>query len=213
MRRLRLPHKESVEVGLPPDLLEAVARALITALEQRDVLTANHCRMVGELAGETALVLGLGPAEHHLVVQAGRLHDLGKIGIPDRILHNTNDLDARELAIIRAHVENGEAILGQLNCLSPEFAAITEQVGAHHERWNGRGYPRGLAGEAIPYGGRIIAVADAYSALVMKRSYQEAMSHAEAMAQIAAGAGIHFDPTVVEAFNALDWDDRLNGGG
>ena len=89
------------------------------------------------------------------------------------------------------------------------FWIVAAMVGAHHERWNGRGYPRGSSGADIPRGGRVLAVADAYSALVMKRSYQVALSHAEALAAIGAGAGTHFDPEVVAAFAALDWDDWL----
>jgi HD-GYP domain-containing protein (c-di-GMP phosphodiesterase class II) len=211
MRHLQFLRKGPGSVAGPPptDIAEAITRALALVIEKRDPTTAAHCAMVGELAAQTAVTLGISTDEHHIIVMAGRLHDLGKIAIPDRVLHNSNDLDARELGIIRSHVEHGEAILDQLSAISAEIAAVAVLVGAHHERWDGHGYPRGLAGADIPRGGRILAVADAYSALVMKRSYQGALSHAEAMDTIASGSGIHFDPQVVEAFAALGWADWL----
>ena len=160
--------------------------------------------MVGELAGETAVIMGLDEAEHRLIARAGRLHDLGKVAIPDRVLHNSNDLDARELGIIRSHVGHGEDILDQFAAISAEIAAIEHSVGAHHERWNGRGYPRGLTGAGIPRGGDP-GRGRCRSGLVMKRSYQAAKSHSEAMEAIIAGAGSHFDPEVVAAFEARTW--------
>ena len=215
MRHLRFPRKNSGSATDPPptDIAEAITRALALVIEKRDPTTADHCIMVGELAGETAVVLGVSEIEHRIIMRAGRLHDLGKIAIPDRVLHNSNNLDARELGVIRSHVEHGEAILEQLSAISEEIAAASILVGAHHERWDGRGYPRGLSGLGIPHGGRILAVADTYSALVMKRSYQAALSHTEAMDAITSGSGIHFDPEVVEAFVALDWSGWLTERG
>ena len=183
--------------------LDAIDEALSLAIGLRDPATGTHCVMVGELAEQTARALGLRASDRRIVRLAGRLHDLGKVGVPDRILRNTDELDPRELAIVQAHAANGERIVTALGPLDPSIGRLARAVGAHHERWDGSGYPDGLAGEAIPKLARILAVADAYSALVMRRSYDPARPHEDVVAIIERGAGRLFDPQVVEAFLAL----------
>ena len=185
------------------DAAAILTRSLGQIIDLRDKRTGEHCRMVGEIAGRTAVLMGLPAAECRLVNFAGQLHDLGKIAIPDRLLHNTDELKPAELDLMRAHVNHGTTMIMGLADLSDDFATIALIVSGHHERWNGAGYPKGLAGADIPLGARILAVVDAYSALIMARSYQAALDHFDALPLIRAGAGTHFDPAVVAAFESL----------
>ena len=187
-----------------PAAVDVLTRGFALTIDLRDPLTGRHCRDVGTLTERLALALGHSPAQAHLFGAGGALHDLGKIGISDRILRNTDALSPREFALVRAHPEHGERILRELEALSPELGTIGEIVGAHHEWWDGRGYPRGVAGLDIPRGARIVAVADAYSAITMKRTYDPACEHADALEIIARGIGTHFDPEIVEALLALE---------
>jgi putative two-component system response regulator len=124
------------------------------------------------------------------------MHDVGKIGVPDRILTKPGSLTEEEFAIIREHVDRGYEIAANVLALS----SVTDAIRYHHERFDGSGYPTGLAGESIPLHARIVAVADAFDAMTSGRSYQPAVSMDEAKLELLRCAGSHFDPRCVEAF-------------
>ena len=182
-----------------PPPAELIAEALSLAIDLRDPSTGAHCRMVGEASEKIAAAIGLSERDARIVGLGGRLHDLGKIAIPDRILHNSDEFDDRQTSVMRAHAANGERKIAGLAPLDEAVGRIATIVGAHHERWDGGGYPRGLRGAEIPLGARIVAVADVFSAMVMTRTYQAAMPIAHAIEVIVSGAGSCFDPDVVAA--------------
>jgi two-component system, cell cycle response regulator len=130
------------------------------------------------------------------VVRAAELHDVGKMAIPDEILHKPGPLTDEEWSFVRQHTIIGERILGA----APALLAVAKLVRASHEHWDGSGYPDGLAGETIPLGARVVAVCDAFDAMTTSRPYRDAMSVEEALTEIRACSGTQFDPTVVEAF-------------
>jgi HD-GYP domain-containing protein (c-di-GMP phosphodiesterase class II) len=167
------------------------------AIDMRDPATGIHCRIVGDLAGQIATSMGLSEDEVRLIILSGRLHDLGKLAIPDRILRNTDDLNDRQKEIIRTHAAHGERIVTEFAPLDVIVGHMAAIIGAHHEHWNGKGYPRGLRTTEIPLGARVIAVADTYSAIVAHRTYQVAMPVGHAIEVLLAGAGTQFDPDVV----------------
>ena len=171
--------------------------ALASSLELREPYTAGHSRRVHDYALLLADAMGLTEESLRSTVAVGALlHDVGKIGIPDRILLKEGPLGEEEWREMRRHPDLGAALIGDIRFLE----AARELVRAHHERYDGSGYPRGLAGEAIPLGARIFAVADAFDALTTKRPYHCALDPTEASRQIAAGRGAQFDPAVVDAF-------------
>jgi putative two-component system response regulator len=128
------------------------------------------------------------------------MHDIGKIGIPDRVLLKPGKLDAEEWAIMRRHPEIGHGIIGSHP--SPLLRMAAEVALTHHEKWDGNGYPRGLRGEEIPQVGRIVAVADVFDALTSVRPYKPAWTVEAAVEELKRGSGTHFQPQVVEAFLA-----------
>ena len=171
--------------------------ALASSLELREPYTAGHSRRVREYALLLADEMGL--AEEGLrstLAMGALLHDVGKIGIPDRVLLKPGPLRDEEWHEMRRHPDLGAALIGNIAFLEP----ARELVRAHHEKYDGTGYPKGLAGEAIPLGARIFAVADAFDALTTERPYREALDPTEAERRIAAGRGSQFDPAVVDAF-------------
>jgi two-component system, cell cycle response regulator len=143
--------------------------------------------------------LGLDEPVRDQVVCAAELHDVGKLAIPDAILNKPGPLDADEAARLRRHVELGEAMLRDTPALRPAAALVR----ASHERWDGAGYPDGLAGEAIPLGARIVTVCDAYSAMRQARAYGAVLNDAQARAELRRCSGTQFDPAMVAAFCAL----------
>jgi putative nucleotidyltransferase with HDIG domain len=170
--------------------------ALTRALDLRDTETEEHSTRVAQYAMTIGRAMGL-PAEQLAALELGALlHDVGKIGIPDAILRKPGPLDVAEWEIMRRHPKLGHEILHGVDFLEPSLPVVLY----HHERWNGNGYPCGLAGEAIPLNARIFAIADAYDAITSSRPYKSAQPVAVARQQITAAAGAHFDPQVVEAF-------------
>jgi putative two-component system response regulator len=170
---------------------------LATAAEYRDECTAQHTMRVGILSAQIADALGLDPGEVSLIRQAAPLHDVGKIGVPDGILRNTGTLTDEEMAVMRTHTEIGADIL---RSDSVRVLQVAEAIAlTHHEHWDGRGYPRGLAGTQIPLPGRIVSVADTYDAITSDRPYRPARSAEEALDEIVRFRGTQFDPTVVDA--------------
>jgi diguanylate cyclase (GGDEF)-like protein len=177
------------------ELRLAAVMLLAETLDLRDAGTAQHSRTVGGYARHTAAALGLSPDRVERIHAAGVLHDLGKLGIADAILHKPGKLDEAEWKEIQRHPEIGARILEHAG-----LEDIASWVRAHHERVDGRGYPKGLAGQRIPLEARILAVADAYEAMVADRPYRAGIAPADACAELIRCAGTQFDPGVVEAF-------------
>jgi diguanylate cyclase (GGDEF)-like protein len=177
------------------ELLLASVMLLAETLDLRDEGTARHSLTVGAYARQTALTLGLAPARVERIHAAGVLHDLGKLGIADAILYKPGPLEEHEWREMRRHPEVGARIL--------EHAGLTDiarWVRGHHERVDGRGYPLGLRGEEVPLEARILAVADAYEAMIADRPYRAGLPGAQAREELRRCAGGQFDPTVVTAF-------------
>jgi diguanylate cyclase (GGDEF)-like protein len=179
------------------ELRLAAVMLLAETLDLRDAGTAKHSRTVGAYARHTALALGLTPDRVDRIHAAGVLHDLGKLGIADAILHKPGKLDDAEWKEIQRHPEIGARILEHAG-----LADIAGWVRAHHERVDGRGYPKGSAGDQIPLEARILAVADAYEAMVADRPYRAGIAPADAREELIRCAGTQFDPAVVGAFMA-----------
>lgn len=171
---------------------------LSLAAEYRDDDTGEHTARVARLSYLIALQLGLSEATANLLLQAARLHDVGKIGIPDYILLKPGRLSEAEMNKMMTHCQIGARILG--NSDSPLLTLARSIALTHHERWDGHGYPNQLCGEAIPIEGRIVALADLYDALSNNRSYRPAWTKDEVIALIHKEKGHSFDPQVVEAF-------------
>jgi diguanylate cyclase (GGDEF)-like protein len=169
---------------------------LLKVLSEREPELREHSSDVMSLARGVARRLGLSPDEREIVARAAELHDIGKMAIPDAILSKPGPLDDREWRFMRRHTIIGEDILNAAPALQPVAALVR----ASHERWDGGGYPDGTSGEEIPEGARIVAVCDAFSAMVQDRPYQPGLSVSEAVAEIERCAGEHFDPRVVAAF-------------
>ena len=171
-----------------------VAAALANAIEARDVATHGHCERLTQLADRIAQELDLLPEDCETVRFAAVLHDVGKIAIPDRILLKPGPLTTEERAIVETHTEIGDRLLEPLAPLEAVRAAVRH----HHERWDGDGYPYGLAGKAIPPTARVIAVADAIEAMSAKRPYRDALPSETIVSELNAGRGRQWDPAVVD---------------
>jgi two-component system, cell cycle response regulator len=171
---------------------------LLRALAERNPELRNHLSGVAALAEATALRLQLGHEEIEQVRHAAELHDVGKVAVPDAILTKPGPLDEDEWAFIRRHTLIGERIVAA----APALTRVAALVRSSHERWDGDGYPDRLAGDEIPLGARIVAVADAFDAMTVPRPYSTARSEADALAELRRCAGTQFDPAVVEAFVA-----------
>lgn len=169
---------------------------LALAAEYRDDQTGGHAKRVGILSERLARILGFAPPRVALMRRAAALHDVGKVGIPDSIVLRSGVLSPEEMAVMKTHTLLGARILSG----SPWPVLQMAQTIAltHHERWDGTGYPNGLAGEAIPLDGRIVAVADAFDAMVRDRPYRKAMRAEEALEELLRQSGRQFDPGVVE---------------
>jgi diguanylate cyclase (GGDEF)-like protein len=172
-----------------------VIEALSTALLERDRYTGEHSAEVVDLVRGVAAALGLDEAETERIAAAALVHDVGKVAIPDRILHKPAALDEDDWRLMRDHPVIGERILRTI----PGMGAVARIVRHEHERFDGGGYPDGLAGDDVPIGSRIILACDAYHAMTSDRPYRRAMDHDHAVAELARGAGSQFDPRVVAA--------------
>ena len=177
--------------------LEIVAR-LAQAAESRDTDTGQHIERIGYLCERLALQMGIDRATARLLRHASAMHDIGKIAIPDSVLLKPGRLDDDERQIMQTHAERGAAVLA--GSKSPLIQMAENIARSHHERWDGTGYPSGLAGEEIPLAARICAVCDVFDALISKRPYKEAWPPSSALDEIQRGSGSHFDPEVVRAF-------------
>lgn len=190
--------------------LEGETRSAVATMAQvvddRDSSTFHHSERVALYAVSLAGELGLDQSVIELIEQAASVHDLGKIGVPDRVLLKPGPLTAEERSTMWLHTEIGARILHQFH----QFRSGAEIVLHHHEAFDGSGYPGGLAGEAIPLGARVVAVADAFDAMTSDRPYRRALSVAEAVERFHIGAGRQWDPVVVAAMLRLLRDGRLD---
>lgn len=183
--------------------LHQFAESLGAAIDAKDDLTRTHSQEVAIMAHHLAEGLGLGEERCEAFHIAGHLHDIGKIGIPDQILKKDGPLTPAEWEQMRQHPAIGYAILKPVQAMT-QGEGIADLVLAHHERFDGSGYPHGLAGEKIPLGARIIAVADAVSAMLGHRRYRREDPWEEAVAEILRCSGSHFDPQVVRVLLARE---------
>ncbi len=179
--------------------LSGTVDALTSMVEAHDNYTGLHTRRVGELTIQLALALGLDASETYMIGLAGRLHDIGKITVPDAILLKPGRLTEEEWKMMRKHAAAGADIVSRI----PSLRALAPIIHAHHEHWNGAGYPDGLVAEAIPLGARIITVVDAYEAITTDRPYQKARDASWAIFELRRCSGSQFDPRIVDALEGV----------
>lgn len=184
---------------------ETVLDALLTALDTRDTETQGHSERVTAYTMQMADVLGIGSEDLYHIERGALLHDIGKIGVPDRILWKPGPLTEDEWVEMKKH-----PVIGFRMCARIQFLRGASQIVLHHhERWDGAGYPDGLAGEEIPMGARIFAIADTLDAMTSDRPYRAALPYDVARTEILKHSGTQFDPQVVEAFLQIPparWD-------
>jgi len=181
-------------------LKEATVELAAQALEVRDLAIARHCARVAELAARLTQQLDLGRRNVELMRMAGKLHDLGMIGVRDDILNKPGPLSEDEWEVMRRHPDMGADLIRW----HPALAAVTPLVRHHHERWDGSGYPAGLKGEVVPMGARIIAVAESFDFISNKWPYRaNPLTAADAIRDISEHSGSWYDPAVVDALRAL----------
>ena len=196
--------------------IQHVTIAALTALaETRDNETGNHIQRTQHYVRALALRLQNHPrfasfltaSTIEMLFRSAPLHDIGKVGIPDRILLKPGRFEPEEMAIMKTHTTLGRDVIEQAERLigaKVGFLTIAKEIAySHQEKWDGSGYPEGLAGEAIPVSARLMALADVYDAIISRRVYKEGMSHASAVHIISQGRGQHFDPDIVDAFLAI----------
>ena len=197
-------------------LLLDTIRAIAATIDAKDGYTHRHSERVAALSQRIAVEMGMSADERQTAQLAALLHDVGKIAVPDSILNKPGRLTPEEFDEMKKHPLHGARILS--NIQSPAVAAVMPGVLYHHEKWDGSGYPEGLAGEAIPLLGRLLGVADFFDAVSSTRAYRAAMSKAEAIALVRAESGRHFDPRIVDAVVRLyergdllpsNWDELL----
>jgi len=176
-----------------------IAETLINAMEAKDVYLRGHSQRVADLGASIASTMGLDDDTVENVRLAGRLHDVGKIGIREEVLNKPGKLSPAEYEHVKDHVRIGMEILEPLKHIGPAL----DYVHDHHEHWNGRGYPRGLRGEDISIGGRILAAADTFDALTSKRAYRDPMTAVATIELMSGLAGSHIDPDVLRALASV----------
>ncbi len=204
--RVTLFHEESSEYGrvsledlVREELHLAAAQAMAASVDERNSYDKRHAESVARLASSIALQMGLDDDEIHRVRVAGLLHDIGLVSVPEEIINKRGRLNPSEWTRIKEHPKIGEAILRHVASLQ-SFLPIVRH---HHEHYDGCGYPDGLTSEKIPLGARILAVADAFQAMVTERPYRKALSTDQALEELRLGAGTQFDPAIVDAFVKL----------
>lgn len=185
---------------------ETVLDALLTALDTRNPETQAHTETVTALAMLLAQEMGLSREQRYHLERGALLHDIGKIGVPDRILLKRGPLTEEEWAEMRSHPEIGFRMCARIDFLKGAAQIVLH----HHERWDGGGYPDGLRKDSVPLGARVLAVSDAWEAMTGRRPYRPRMSLEQARAEIERGSGSQFDPEVVSAFLRIA-DSRLRG--
>lgn len=183
-------------------MMHDLVQAIVSALEARDPTTANHSLRVGNMVEALCRFLPLSHAEAQTIHMAAHVHDIGKIALPDAIVHRTARLTPEEHVLLHQHASIGAAILRSTGTLD-DMAAIVEH---HHERWDGTGYPAHLAGEAIPYGARVVAVCDSIDAMMGKCAPSRRLTAEQCRHEIAAQAGRAYDPVIAGVLLA-HWDE------
>ncbi len=183
----------------------SILSAVVATVYERSEETEAHALRLSDISKKIALKLGLPQSEIDEIEVFAMLHDIGKVGIDDRILNKPGRLTEEEWTIMKKHPEIGYRIAKA----SPELEVVAEYILAHHERWDGKGYPKGLAGEDIPLPSRIIAIADTYDAMTEDRVYRKALSEEEAVREIIANSGKQFDPQIVTLFLEVYSDRKL----
>ena len=202
----RIAHQAAIAVGNARQreslerLLEETAMALSDVIESPDAYTGGHCQRLAVYSKTIAEALGLTRREVEVVRFGAALHDVGKIVVPDAILNKPSALTAEEYEVIKRHSSAGGRICQRIGFLQNAYDIVYH----HHERWDGKGYPDGLAGNQIPLVARIVAVADAYDAMVTDRPYRRGMPLEEATERLRDGAGSQWDARVVKAFLGSD---------
>jgi response regulator RpfG family c-di-GMP phosphodiesterase len=194
---------------------DAIILAMASLAETRDNETGNHIRrtqhyirVLAEAASvHPAFSSELSNAVIELLYKSAPLHDIGKVGIPDRILLKPGKLSADEFAVMKTHSELGMLAIANAQHhlgVSNNFLSVAQEIAlTHHEKWDGSGYPNGLRGKGIPLAGRLMAIADVYDALVSERVYKSAVPHEKAVAIIVGEKGMHFDPDLVDVFETV----------
>jgi putative two-component system response regulator len=195
------PSARRSEIEAPQQLYRDALERLAVSAEMREDSFGRHAYRVGKLAGLLAREVGYDDRFADEIDLAARLHDIGKLGIPDGVLMKPDKLSAAEFTVMERHTEIGAQILAQ--CSHPAFRMAEQIALHHHEKWDGAGYPRKLVGAAIPEVARITAVGDVYDALTHVRAYKHAWTHEDAMGYITAQSGMHFEPRLVDAFTAM----------
>ena len=184
------------------DAFSQTVEMLMATIDAKDAYTRMHSERVAAIAEDLAKALKLSDTDVAKIKLGSRVHDIGKIAIPDRVLLKPGKLTDEEYSLIKAHTLMGVELLK----LATFLEDIMPIVRSHHERWDGKGYPDGLAGGEIPLWARIVALADAYEAMTAGRPYRPARSPEEALAEILAHSGTQFDPELVEIFKEL-WEE------
>jgi HD-GYP domain-containing protein (c-di-GMP phosphodiesterase class II) len=193
-RRLAEVHSSA---GLLRDYHQALA-SLVGAVNDHDTYTGGHSCRVSDYTAALGRIMGLPRSEVSFLRQAGLIHDIGKIGVPDKILRKNGRLTEEELHLVRLHPILGASILSRFKGMERMIPVVLH----HHERWDGSGYPSGLAGIDIPRESRAIFVADAFDAMTTDRPYGEILSTQEALTELRRCAGSQFDPQLVDAMHA-----------
>jgi response regulator RpfG family c-di-GMP phosphodiesterase len=193
------------------EMFQQTVSGFAQALEESDLYTRGHSERVAEYSEILARGLTLPEPEIRRIVQAGMMHDVGKIGVRYDMLNKPGKLTPEEVAVFRQHPEKGKRILEPVPCLH----GLIDGCWCHHEFWDGGGYPRGLAGHAIPLVGRVCAIADAYDAMTSDRAYRRALPHEVAIGEIERCAGTQFDPELADAFVKLmdAWREGMRARG
>jgi HD-GYP domain-containing protein (c-di-GMP phosphodiesterase class II) len=180
-------------------------KTILQTLHEKNPREEAHSKRVSMICRAMGEALGMGDDELQLLTTISNLHDIGKIAIDERILNKQGKLDEHEWDMIKKHPEIGYRILSA----SSEYAEVAIDILSHHEYFDGNGYPRGLSGEAIPLRARIIAIVDAFDAMISKRTYRESLTVDQAIQELINGKGTQFDPNLVDLFLSLPNIRRL----
>ncbi len=195
-------------VSIAATALHEFAESLGAAVDAKDCHTRQHSEEVADVSHGLALAIGLDQNAAGIIHVAAHLHDVGKIGVPDDVLQKAGPLNQKEFALIRQHPVIGADIVRPVAALNE--SGVLECILHHHERYDGKGYPDGLKGAAIPLGARIIAVADSFSAMMQSRPYRKALTFEQACKEILQNSCSQFDPAVVKVFSSnAKWMNEL----